>query len=37
VLGDTDPFWMRWCFVADKKGWLPWFMWMLSLNRADLM
>ncbi len=23
VLGDTDPFWMRWCFVADKKGWLP--------------
>jgi hypothetical protein len=23
VLGDTDPFWMRWCFVADKKRWLP--------------
>ncbi len=23
VLGDTDPFWMRWRFVAEKKGWLP--------------
>ncbi|MBI4317925.1 MAG: AAA family ATPase [Chloroflexi bacterium] len=22
VLGDTDPFWMRWRFVAEKKGWL---------------
>ncbi len=22
VLGDTDPFWMRWQFVAEKKGWL---------------
>lgn len=22
VLSDTDPFWMRWCFVAEKKGWL---------------
>jgi hypothetical protein len=21
VLGDTDPFWMRWRFVAEKKGW----------------
>lgn len=23
VLGDTDPFWMRWRFVGEKKGWLP--------------
>ena len=22
LLGDTDPFWMRWRFVAEKKGWL---------------
>ena len=22
VLGDTDPFWMRWRFVAEKRGWL---------------
>ena len=22
VLGDTDPYWMRWRFVAEKKGWL---------------
>tara|TARA_R110000796_G_scaffold195079_1_gene311568 strand:- start:8339 stop:9613 length:1275 start_codon:yes stop_codon:yes gene_type:complete len=22
VLSDTDPFWMRWRFVAEKKGWL---------------
>ena len=22
VLGDTDPFWMRWRFVAEKKGWI---------------
>ena len=22
VLGDTDPFWMRWRYVAEKKGWL---------------
>jgi hypothetical protein len=22
VLGDTDPFWIRWRFVAEKKGWL---------------
>ncbi len=22
VLGDTDRFWMRWRFVAEKKGWL---------------
>lgn len=21
LLGDTDPFWARWRFVADKKGW----------------
>lgn len=21
VLGDTDPFWMRWRYVAEKKGW----------------
>ena len=23
VLSDTDPFWMRWRFVSEKKGWLP--------------
>ncbi len=22
VLSDTDPFWMRWHFAAEKKGWL---------------
>jgi hypothetical protein len=22
TLSDTDPFWMRWRFVAEKKGWL---------------
>lgn len=22
VLGDTDPFWMRWRYVAETKGWL---------------
>lgn len=22
VLGDTDPFWMRWRFVGEKKRWL---------------
>ena len=22
VLSDTDPFWIRWRFVAGKKGWL---------------
>ncbi|MDQ7831868.1 MAG: ATP-binding protein [Desulfovibrionaceae bacterium] len=22
TLGDTDPFWIRWRFVAEKKGWL---------------
>lgn len=22
VLGDTDPFWMRWRFVGEKRGWL---------------
>jgi hypothetical protein len=22
VLGDTDPFWVRWRFVGEKKGWL---------------
>ena len=22
VLGELDPFWMRWRFVAEKKGWL---------------
>jgi len=21
VLSDTDPFWMRWRFVSEKKGW----------------
>jgi hypothetical protein len=23
VPGDTDPFWMRWRFVGEKRGWLP--------------
>ncbi len=23
VLSDTDPFWMRWRYVSEKKGWLP--------------
>ena len=23
VLGDTDPFWIRWRFVGEKQGWLP--------------
>ncbi|MDI9247119.1 AAA family ATPase [Stenotrophomonas sp. RS-48] len=23
VIGDTDPFWLRWRFVGEKKGWLP--------------
>ena len=23
VLGDTDPFWMRWRYVGEKRGWLP--------------
>ncbi|MFM8332484.1 MAG: AAA family ATPase [Candidatus Methylumidiphilus sp.] len=22
LLGDTDPFWVRWRFVSEKKGWL---------------
>ena len=22
ILSDTDPFWMRWRFIAEKKGWL---------------
>lgn len=22
VLGDTDPFWVRWRFVGEKRGWL---------------
>lgn len=22
VLSETDPFWMRWRFVAEKKGWM---------------
>ncbi len=22
VLGETDPFWLRWSYVAEKKGWL---------------
>jgi len=22
VLSDTDPFWVRWRFVGEKKGWL---------------
>ena len=22
VLSETDPFWIRWRFVAEKKGWL---------------
>jgi hypothetical protein len=23
VLGELDPFWVRWRFVGEKKGWLP--------------
>ena len=23
VLGDTDPFWMNWRFVGERRGWLP--------------
>jgi len=23
LLGDTDPFWLRWRFVGEKRGWLP--------------
>ena len=23
VLSDIDPFWVRWNFVGEKKGWLP--------------
>ncbi|MFO0556343.1 MAG: ATP-binding protein [Polyangiaceae bacterium] len=23
VLSDTDPFWVRWRFVGERKGWLP--------------
>ena len=23
VLGDTDPFWTRWRFVGERRGWLP--------------
>ncbi|NOQ21770.1 MAG: AAA family ATPase [Candidatus Aegiribacteria sp.] len=22
VLGETDPFWIRWSYIAEKKGWL---------------
>ena len=22
VLSETDPFWLRWRFVGEKKGWL---------------
>ena len=22
VLGDTDPFWIRWGFIGEKRGWL---------------
>ncbi|MBW7863764.1 MAG: AAA family ATPase [Candidatus Hydrogenedentes bacterium] len=22
LLGDTDPFWIRWVYVAERKGWL---------------
>ena len=22
VLGDTDPFWMRWRYIAEKRGWI---------------
>jgi hypothetical protein len=22
VLGDTDPFWIRWRYVGEKQGWL---------------
>ncbi|NJL27278.1 MAG: AAA family ATPase [Thermoanaerobaculia bacterium] len=23
ILGDTDPFWIRWRFVGEQRGWLP--------------
>jgi hypothetical protein len=23
LLGDTDPFWIRWRYVGEKQGWLP--------------
>lgn len=23
VLGDVDPFWIRWRFIGEKQGWLP--------------
>lgn len=23
VLGEDDPFWLRWRFVGEKRGWLP--------------
>jgi hypothetical protein len=23
VLGDTDPFWVSWRYVGERKGWLP--------------
>lgn len=23
VLGETDPFWTRWRYVAERRGWLP--------------
>ncbi len=23
VLGDIDPFWLRWKFVGERRGWLP--------------
>jgi len=23
VLGETDPFWMRWRYVGEARGWLP--------------
>jgi len=22
VLSDVDPFWVRWQYIADKRGWL---------------
>lgn len=22
VLGTTDPFWIRWRYIAEKRGWL---------------
>ena len=22
LLGDTDPFWIRWRYVGEKQGWL---------------